>query len=72
MELQLTEPQQHALDASGNSPAQIIDPRTNTAYVLIPAVEYETVKEIIEDEQRQRAIRKTALTNAMGRMEDRP
>ena len=37
-------------------PPQVVDPRTNEAYVLISLTEYEAVREIVEDERRQRAI----------------
>ncbi len=72
MSIELTEPQQQALDATIEAPARLIDPRTSAAYVLVPAADYEAVREILEDERRQRAIRSTALRNAAGRMEDEP
>jgi hypothetical protein len=72
MPIQLTEPQQRVLDAERKTAPQVIDPRTNTAYFLIPAKEYETVREIIEDEQRQRAISQIAQRNAVGRMNEKP
>lgn len=72
MTIQLTEQQQQALDATETAPPQFVDPRTNAAYVLIPAAEYETVREILEDERRQRAIHTVALRNAVGRMNEAP
>jgi PHD/YefM family antitoxin component YafN of YafNO toxin-antitoxin module len=68
MSIELTEQQQQTLDAFGRSPVRVIDPRTNNAYVLIPAAEYEAVREALEDEQRQRAIRAVALRNAADRL----
>jgi len=69
MTIQLTPQQQHALDArNGGEPARIIDPRTNAAYVLVPEPDYAAVRELLEDEQRQRAIREVARRNAAGRM----
>lgn len=68
MTLQLTEQQQRTLDSAGAVPPQVVDPRTNAAYVLIPAAEYEAVREILEDERRQRAIRLVGLRNAASRM----
>jgi hypothetical protein len=47
----------------------VLDPRTNQAYVLIPLTEYEAVREIVEEERRQKAIRAVALRNA-GRSAD--
>jgi hypothetical protein len=72
MTIQLTEQQQRALDSTEAAPPQVVDPRTNAAYVLIPADEYETVREILEDERRQRAIHAVALRNAVGRMNEAP
>jgi hypothetical protein len=68
----LTEQQQRALDSTDAEPPQVVDPRTNAAYVLIPLTEYEAVREIVEDERRQRAIRTTALRNAGRRMAEAP
>jgi PHD/YefM family antitoxin component YafN of YafNO toxin-antitoxin module len=70
--IELTEKQQTALDARGDELPQIVDPRTNATYVLVAAEEYESIREIIEDERRQRAIRAVALRNAAGRMDDAP
>jgi tRNA A-37 threonylcarbamoyl transferase component Bud32 len=72
MTIQLTAQQQEALDSSGAMPPEVVDPRTNTAYVLIPAVEYETFREVVEDERRQGAVRTVALRNAAGRMHEAP
>jgi hypothetical protein len=36
MAIRLTEQQQQALDSMDAQPPQVIDPRTNAAYVLIP------------------------------------
>jgi hypothetical protein len=68
----LTEQQQKVLDSAGAAPPQFVDPRTNTEYVLIPATEYETVREILEDEREQAAIREIALENAVGRLDEDP
>ena len=73
MNIQLTPQQQHALDVQGNEPLpRVIDPRTNIAYVLVPEADYDAVREVLEDERRQRAIRAVALRNAAGRMDDTP
>lgn len=61
MPIRLTEQQQRALDSTNSEPPQVIDPRTNEAYVLIPLTEYETVREAIEDDRRQKAIRAVAF-----------
>ena len=71
MSIQLT-PQQQALDAQKDGPPRVIDPRTNTTYVLIPEMDYEAVRELLEDERRQQAIHAVALRNADGRMDEAP
>lgn len=72
MPIRLTEQQQHALDSEDAQPPQVVDPRTNAAYVLIPLTEYETVREIVEDDRQQRAIRAVALRNAGRRADEAP
>jgi hypothetical protein len=73
MNIQLTPQQQQELDAqSAEHLPRVIDPRTNVAYVLVPEGDYDAVREILEDERRQRAIRAVALRNAAGRMDDIP
>ena len=64
MAIRLTEQQQRALDSTDAQPPQVVDPRTNAAYILIPLTEYDAVREVVEDERRQRAIREVAIRNA--------
>jgi hypothetical protein len=49
MNIELTEQQQRALDAEGGTPT-VIDPRTNEAYVLLPAQIYERFRALFSDE----------------------
>ena len=70
MNIELTPEQQAALDRQGRSPQRVVDPRTHTAYVLVPENEYEIMREILEDEQRQRAIHAVALRNAASRLDE--
>lgn len=72
MAIRLTEQQQRALDSTEAEPPQVVDPRTNAAYVLIPLTEYEAVREIVEDERRQQAIRVVGLRNAGRRVDEAP
>ena len=72
MTIQLTEEQQQAMDSAGATPPRVVDPRTSAAYVLIPAEDYETVREVLGEERRQKAIRKVALGNAAGRIQETP
>jgi len=66
----LTEEQQQAIDTARDVPPQVVDPRTGTAYVLIRAEEYETLRETLMEGRRQKAIRAVALRNATGRIEE--
>ena len=70
MDIQLTPQQQQALDTQEDRPPRIVDPRTNTIYVLVPEMDYETIRALVEDERRQQAIHATALRNAAGRIND--
>ena len=72
MSIRLTEQQQRALDEMHGGPPRLVDPRSNEAYVLLPLAEYEAVREIVEDERRQRAIRAVALRNAGDRAKRAP
>jgi hypothetical protein len=71
MSVQLTPQQLQALDAEGGL-RRVFDPRNNVSYVLLRESEYETIREVLEDEQRQRDIRAVALRNAIGRMGETP
>lgn len=72
MTIQLTEEQQRTVDSAGATLIQIVDPRTSATYILIPVDDYETVSEILQDEQQQKAIRKMALRNAAGWTQEAP
>lgn len=68
MSIELTEQQQQALEAQAEAPPRVIDPRSNVAYYLVPAPDYEAVRDLLEEERRQKAIRAVGLRNAVGRM----
>ena len=72
MSIQLTPRQQQALDTQEDGPPRVIDPRTNTSYILVREVDYESIRELLEDERRQQAIHAVALRNAAGRIDDTP
>ncbi len=72
MSIQLTPQQQQAIDAQGQTPARLIDPRSNAAYVLVPEAEYDNVHDLLEEERRRRAIHQVAIRNAIGRMDEGP
>jgi putative addiction module component (TIGR02574 family) len=69
MKIELTQEQQQTLDTLKGEIPWVIDPRTNTAYVLVPEGDYVTIRELLEDERKQRAIRATGLHNAEERMQ---
>ena len=72
MNIQLTPQQLQVLDAGERTVPRVVDPRSNVSYVLVSESEYENVREVLEDEQRQRSIRAVALRNAIGRMGETP
>ena len=72
MSIELTEQQQRTLDTKAENPPRVIDPRTNASYYLVPAPDYEAVRELLEEERRQKAIRAVGLRNAVGRMGEEP
>ncbi len=65
--IELTSAQHDALSATHVQPVRVVDPRNNAAYVLLPAAQYDTVREILDDEREQLAVRKVGLKNALGR-----
>lgn len=71
MSIELTESQQIALDSEGTA-LRVVDPRTNAGYVLVPAEQFESVRDALEDDRQQKAIRRVALRNAAARTEAEP
>ena len=67
MSIQPTPQQQQALDMQESSLPRVVDPRTNTAYILVPEADYEAMLEVLEEERRQE-IHEVALRNAASRM----
>ena len=72
MAIPLTKEQQHAIDSTGATPPEVVDPRTGESYVLIRTEEYQEVREVLVEERRQKAIRAVALRNAAGRIQEVP
>jgi hypothetical protein len=68
MGIELTPQQQSALDRQEAQPHRIVDPRTRTSYVLVPEVEYDAMRELLEDEHREEALHAVALENAARRL----
>jgi hypothetical protein len=72
MDILLTPQQQQALDTQAERLPRVIDPRTNATYILVPETDYETMRELLDEERRRQAIHAVALRNAMGRMNEEP
>ena len=72
MSIQLTPQQQQALDLQKEVPPRVVDPRNNTAYILVREADYESIRELLEDERRQQSLHTVALRNAAGRIDDNP
>ena len=70
MNIELTPEQQRALDNQVRGLQRVVDPRTDTAYVLVPEGEYEAMREFLEDEQREQTIHAVGLRNAAGRLDE--
>jgi hypothetical protein len=64
LNIELTANQQQAIERQGNEPTAVVDAQGNVAYYLVPATEYETIRELLEEVQRQTAIRAVGLRNA--------
>jgi hypothetical protein len=69
MYVELTEQQQQALDSQAEMPPRLIDPRSNAAYFLVAASDYEAIRELLDEARRQRAIHAVGLRNAAGWMD---
>lgn len=72
MTVELTEEQQQALDIPSEIPPRLIDPRNNATYYLVSAPDYEAIRELLEEERRQKTIRAIGLRNAVGRLGEEP
>lgn len=66
--IELTEEQQRVLDSQPEVPPRVIDPRTDAAFVLVPAEDYESIREILEEERLRKSIARTARRNAAKRI----
>lgn len=68
MAIELTEQQQRSRDERGADLPRVTEPRTQATYVLDPASNYDVIREVLEDDRQQRAIRVVSQRNAIGRM----
>ena len=72
MSIALTPEQQQAIDTSPEHLLCLTDPRTSAAYVLMPADQYESVRDVLEDERLQNTVRRVAMRNATARAGEEP
>ena len=72
MTLTMTAEQQQAINTKPGQRTRLLDPLTNSMYVLVPEAEFEAIEEIVEDELRQRTIHAIGLKNAIRRMSEEP
>jgi hypothetical protein len=63
---------QEQIDQSPEHLLRVTDPRTSTAYILMPADQYESIRAVLEDERLQRSIRRITACNAAARAEEEP
>jgi hypothetical protein len=70
MSITLTPDQQRELDKKGKRLKSVVDPRTDTACVLVPEDEYEAMRALLENERREQVIHATALRNAANRLNE--
>lgn len=68
MSIELTPKQQDTLDHCNEGPQRVVDPRTRTAYVLVPENEYHAMRELLDEERREKAVHEVALKNAALRL----
>jgi hypothetical protein len=72
MTIELTPEQQQALDEQGRGPQRVVNPRTHTAYVLVPEDEYAEMRVLLEEDRREQALHAVALRNAADRLDEIP
>jgi hypothetical protein len=72
MTIELTEQQQQALDSGHDVPPRVVDPRTNTTYFLLRAEEYESLRELVEDEREQQAVLAYSMKQAAAVARENP
>ena len=70
MTIQLTETQSEALHQGDAAPVSVVDPQTNALWYLIPAAEYQTLQDVLEEERQQKAIHAVGLRNAAKRLNE--
>jgi hypothetical protein len=72
MSIVLSQEQQCAIDESPEHLLRVTDPRTSATYILMPADQYESVQNLLEDERLQHSVRGVAQRNAVARAGEQP
>ena len=72
MSIALSQEQQQAIDESPKHLLHLTDPRTSVVYILMPADQYENVRDVLEDERLQHSVRSAAQRNAVARAGEQP
>ena len=70
MSLEFTLQQQQELDLRTEQPPHIVDPRTQSDYVLIPVADFNRVREMLEEDRTRQAIARAAMRNAVARIDE--
>lgn len=70
MSIELTQEQCHAVKQG--EPVHLVLPEIGEAVVLIRAAQFESLKELLDDEKEKKAIREAGLRSAVRSMKDNP
>ena len=73
--IDLTPELRQAIEQAGDSPVEITDPQTNTAYVLVRAEVFRRMQEILDEEQDRReqdALLAISRKNRLAWVEENP
>ncbi|MBU4272432.1 MAG: hypothetical protein KKE86_13505 [Planctomycetes bacterium] len=72
MDITLSPEQQRVLDQSAGHLIHVTDPRTRASYLLIPAEQYEGIREALEEERVQKVVHSVGMKNAVSRAGEDP
>ncbi len=67
MDITLSPEQQQVLDQSAGHLIHVTDPRTRASYLLVPAEQYENIREALDEERVQKAVHASGMKNAAAR-----
>ena len=72
MSIELTEQQAAELMDPKDSPPRVFNRQTSEVFVLVPESDYESIREMLEEERQQRIIHAMFMRNAALRAEEEP